>query len=641
MKIMLFGGSGTLGRELLKINPSIISPTHNEVNVDNLSHLWDYINIHRPDVVIHAAAMTDNRIIERNPRTAVFTNIIGTSHVAVSCCDFDIRLVYISTDYIYKGDRGNYKETDEILPFNIYAWTKLGGECAVKGVKNHLIIRTSFGRSFSYRQAFVDKWTNKDYVERIAPMIYDAAVSPMTGVLNLGTKRKTLYDHAVEANQEVKGVRLEETHFNTPVDSSMNLQKWIDYKNDSFIAKPHTECRVCGCDKLIKYLDLGLMPLPNELKFTAKDAINQDRFPLQVMFCPDCGLSQLSVVVNPKRMFEFYTYMSGMSQGYINHCRKMAVELREQFGLTKDSCMIDIAGNDGTLLKEFKNEIGLNVINVDPASNLTAIAEANGISSITDFWGERVAHMIDPVDIITATNVFAHVDDIRSFLVACKKAIKSDGVIVLEFPYLVDLINNMEWDTVYHEHLSVHSIIPINILCVSMGLLIVDVSKHDIHGGTVRVCIAKKDSIHSISPVVDIVMKREHELGMFKINTYREWSVMVGDMIRNFTDNILKLKKEGCKIAGFAASAKGNTLLNASLMTGDIIDYLVDQTPTKIGKYSPGTGIPIVGMDKLVKDPPDYLVILSWNFLDEIMTKCRKIYNRKFIIPIPSWTICD
>jgi ubiquinone/menaquinone biosynthesis C-methylase UbiE len=548
-------------------------------------------------------------------------------------------LVYISTDYIYKGDRGNYKETDEILPFNIYAWTKLGGECAVKGVKNHLIIRTSFGRSFSYRQAFVDKWTNKDYVERIAPMIYDAAVSPMTGVLNLGTKRKTLYDHAAEKNPEVKGIRLEESHFNTPVDTSMNLQKWIDYKNDEFIAKPHTGCRVCGSDNMSKYLDLGNMPLPNDLKFTAKDAINQERFPLQVMFCHQCGLSQLSVVVNPKRMFEFYTYMSGMSQGYINHCRKMAVELKEQFGLTKDSSMIDIAGNDGTLLKEFKNEIGLNVLNVDPASNLTAIAEANGIPSITDFWCDKVAERLDKVDIITATNVFAHVDNIDGFLRACKKVIKPDGIIVLEFPYLVDLVDNMEWDTIYHEHLTFFALNPLYHLCNFLGLVIIDTSKHDIHGGTVRVCIAMDGCTHSISPTVRTVILRETVIRMFKIDTYKEWSAKVGQMIRNFTENILKLKKDGCKIAGFAASAKGNTLLNASLMTGDIIDYLVDQTPTKIGKYSPGTGIPIVGMDKLVKDPPDYLIILSWNFKEEIMEKCRKTYTGKFIVPIPEFCI--
>ena len=635
MKIMLFGGSGTLGQKLLKINPSIISPTHNEVNVDNFDHLWDYINDHRPDIIIHAAALTDNRIIERNPRKAIQTNIVGTSQVAMACYDCDIRLVYISTDYIYKGDRGNYKETDEILPFNIYAWTKLGGECAVKGVKNHLIIRTSFGKSFSYRQAFVDKWTNKDYVERIAPMIYDAAVSPMTGVLNLGTKRKTLYDHAVEANQEVKGVRLEETHFNTPVDSSMNLQKWINYADP--IAKPHTACRICGNTNLEKYLDLGLMPLSNNLEFTAERARNQERFPLQVMFCPECGLSQLSVVVSPRKMYDYYTYRSSINAGYVKHCRQMAKEMKARLGLTQDSYMIDIAGNDGTLLKEFKEEIGLNVLNIDPASNLTAIAKARGIPSMTEFWSMTTAQKCPQVDLITATNVFAHVDDVGAFLKACDYALKPDGVLVFEFPYLSKLIRENQYDTVYFEHLSYFLIHPIIDLCNQYGFLSTHIDNQDIHGGTVRIIIYRANNIQFQSVVN--YKQWEKSDNLLDIDTYKRWAVGIKKQISDFTDQILKLKKEGSKIVAFAASAKGNTLLNSAGISTDIVEVIIDETPEKIGKFSPGTGIPIVGLDYLNHNQPDYILILSWNFKEEIMEKCRKTYTGKFIIPIPEFSI--
>lgn len=232
MKILLTGGSGILGKELLKLNKNIIYPPREEMDVYEYDDCLRQINKYKPDVIIHAAAITDNRIVEKNPVSAIYVNIIGTANLAMLCYEYNIRLVYISTDYVYAdGSHGNYKETDPLLPFNLYSWTKLGGECSIKAVPNHLIIRTSFGKSpFEYKEAFVDKWTSKDYVEEIAPMIYEASLSPLTGVVNLGTERKTLYSHASETNKDVKGVRIKDTNYNTPSDTSLNLQKWINYK---------------------------------------------------------------------------------------------------------------------------------------------------------------------------------------------------------------------------------------------------------------------------------------------------------------------------------------------------------------------------------------------------------------------------
>lgn len=640
MKIILFGGSGMLGRALLKLNPEIIAPTHQQVDISIAGRVIDYIAAMNPDIVINAAAVTDNRLVEVSPDSAIETNIIGSANIARACINSHIRLVYISTDYIYKGDRGNYKETDEILPFNLYSWTKLGGESSVKCIKNHLIIRTSFGADFSYPQAFSDKYASKDYVDVIAPMIYEAALSPVTGVLNIGTSRKTLYDHARERNLEVLPIKIDDSPFNTPKDTSLNLQKWIDYKSDKSIATPHTKCRCCGAGDMTKYLDLGIMPLANNLEFTSQRAKEKERFPLQVLFCNDCGLSQLSVVIDPGKMFSYYTYRSSVNGGYVRHCREMARSLKEKFNLTPESFCIDVAGNDGALLKEFRDEIGCKVLNVDPATNLTAIAESMGIECVTDFWCERVASRISrKADVITATNVFAHVDNINDFVKSAHDRLNDNGVLVIEVPYLVDFIEKCEFDTVYFEHLSYMSVLPVMRLCKNNNLKIISVEKQNIHGGTIRITIAKEASSHQIDKSVSDFVNHEIKNGFNKIDKYISWAECVRDIIREFSQNIVLLRRKGYKVAAFAASAKGNTLLNCCLANTDLIKYIADETPEKIGKFSPGTGIPIVNKQQIINDPPDYLVILSWNFSQEIMEKLKPIYNGKFILPIPEFTV--
>lgn len=640
MRILLIGGSGLLGQELLKLNRDIIAPSHEELDITN-PDLYKY----KADIVINAAAIKDNRSIELHPLSAVHTNIIGAALVSSHCYCMNLRYIYISTDYIYKGEHGNYKEDNEILPANIYAWTKLGGECSARTVKNHLIIRTTFGPAkFEYRQAFTDKWTSKDYVDVIAPMILEAALSPLTGVLNIGTERKTLYHHALKRNQ-VCGVRLADTSFRTPYDTSFNLQKWMDYKSLSPTAKTHTSCRVCQSKRLVKYLDLGLMPLANNLEFTALRAKEQDRFPLQVMLCQDCGLSQLSVVIDPVKMYSYYTYRSGINAPYVEHCNKMASALADKYNLDHNSFHIDIAGNDGTLLAQFKKRLNNIVLNVDPASNLTAISEAIGVPTKNKFWDSAVALEIleeySGADLITATNVFAHVNDIIEFLSACKESLKLNGILLIECPYVIDFVENMEFDTTYFEHLSYMSITPLNKLCCEIGLKILSVEKFGIHGGTVRIIIANELSNHSVEPSVMQFIQNELDKGFNDIKTYKNWSIDVANLIQNFSTELMKLKKQGFKIACFAASAKGNTLLNACSISTEIIDYIVDQTPEKVGKFSPGTGIPIVNMQEFVKNPPDYVIILSWNFAAVIIPKIKELCDAKIIIPIPEFKIID
>lgn len=383
--------------------------------------------------------------------------------------------------------------------------------------------------------------------------------------------------------------------------------------------------------------------MANNIQDSKAKAEYVDRFPLSVLFCSNCGLSQLSIIVDPVVLFTNYVYRSGINNGYVNHCRQMAKELQVKHVLDKSSVIYDIAGNDGTLLKQFSEVIGCHqVVNIDPAKNLWQTCEKeNGVRMYCFFWGTDTAKMMlqhnnSLADVITATNVFAHVHDVKDFIIAAELMLKPNGILVLEFPYLIDFIEKKEFDTVYFEHLSYFSITPLMWLVTDCGMKIVSVSKQDIHGGTVRVTIAKQWADIPVEQSVDDFVMQEEAQGFISLSKYADFSDTVSSTVAKFRDGLSSLPGT---VAAFAASAKGNTLLNC---VGDCspIQYIVDETPEKIGKFAPGVGIEIVPLVHLLAFPVDYLVILSWNFADEIMSKCRAAgYTGKFIIPIPEWRI--
>lgn len=230
MRILLFGGSGTLGTALQKLD-RIAYPTKNEFDVRYIHEVRDAFLMYEPDLVINCAAIIDDRAINEDPNDSIQVNIIGSANIARLCLERGIRYVYISTDYVYPGNHGNYKESDPVYPFNKYAWSKLGGECSAMMLDNSLIIRTSFGKqNFEYSHAFIDKWTSKDYVDVIAPMILEASKSDLTGILNIGTDSKSMYNYARQRNQ-VEPIWIEDSKFKTPKDTSLNLERWKKFKN--------------------------------------------------------------------------------------------------------------------------------------------------------------------------------------------------------------------------------------------------------------------------------------------------------------------------------------------------------------------------------------------------------------------------
>ena len=360
--------------------------------------------------------------------------------------------------------------------------------------------------------------------------------------------------------------------------------------NHNGIVREVTHCRMCDSADLLKYLDLGLLPLANNLASSARDAKEMQRYPMQVQYCRDCSLSQLTVVIDPRKMFSNYAYRSSISKAYVEHCRAMARSLRDSLGLKQGDLVVDIAGNDGALLSVFKDELGVRVVNVDPAENLAAIAEAQGVPTITRFWDAEAAHKViaehGRPDLITATNVFAHVDDVRGFVQAAKDCLAENGTLMLEFPYGVDFIEHREFDTIYFEHLSYVLLEPVRRLAESVGMIVFDVQKQEIHGGTIRVFIGNRDR-HAVLPSVAAFVAREKDEGYHSAEVYEAWNKQIVDLIAELVRQIKTLKDGGASIAAFAASAKGNTLLNACRLDTDTVDYIVDDTPEKIGRFHP------------------------------------------------------
>lgn len=408
-----------------------------------------------------------------------------------------------------------------------------------------------------------------------------------------------------------------------------------------------TNCRICGKKELKEYISFDNMPLPNNLFKTQEEALNCNKFPLKVNYCNNCGLSQLSEVVDPRVLFNHYVYKSGVSQGYINHCKQMVDTFKEKYTLSSGSSadfLIDVAGNDCTLLEQFKEkEPHLRLLNIDPAKNLCKICRDKGINAIDEFLTINTAIGVVKAyglaQVITATNVTAHVDRLREFFLSAKFMLAYNGVFIIEFPYLVDTINNLSFGQIYHEHLSYFLITPLKKLCEECDMKIIDVEKFDIHDGTCRVVITHNYSNREVLPSVQKFLEGEKYLKFTEFDVYANWGNLVKDNLKELELLIYTLNQNGFKIGGFGASAKGNTMLNAAGLSYRDIEYIVDDTPEKQEMFSPGTGIQIKNVDKLIMNPVDYLIILAPNFTKEIKNRLNGIYTGKYIIPVPKVVI--
>jgi len=404
-------------------------------------------------------------------------------------------------------------------------------------------------------------------------------------------------------------------------------------------SKSQTHCRVCESTSLFTYLDLGSTPLANS--YLKKEELSSPEFreELAIQVCTRCGLSQLTKVVHPDLMFKNYLYVSSTTETFRNHCAEMAATLSKRAECKSGDVVLDIASNDGCLLSKFK-EIGMRVVGVDPAVNLAREANANGIKTLNTYWAPSVAAEIKSTigkpKVITATNVFAHVDNVHEFIKAVDLCMEEKGIFVIEFPYVLDFIEKNEFDTAYHEHLSYFGITPIVHLMNMHNLQVFDIEYFkDLHGGTTRIYVSSKND-YPVNSCVKKYLDREAQFHITEQDPYRAFAERV---MRNKERLLVLLdaeRRKGKIIWAYGASAKGNTLINFFGISSDQIPFVIDDNPKKWHYYTPGSRMRITGIEELATVHVDTLLLLAWNFQEEIIRRCKAVgYKGLYILPCP------
>jgi hypothetical protein len=400
---------------------------------------------------------------------------------------------------------------------------------------------------------------------------------------------------------------------------------------------------VCESNALELILELGPTPLANSFLRSTNEIAAERQFPLDLVFCTDCSLLQLRDVVNPELMFRHYLYVTGTSSTMARHNAAYADTLAGLLGLGLQDLVIDVASNDGSLLASFR-EIGAKVLGIEPARNLTSVARDRGIDTVNEFLSVEVARAITdargPARLVTANNGLAHVDDAQSFLAACRVLVADDGLVCIEVPYLRELLHRVEYDTVYHEHLSYFSITALLRLCERARFGVVRIDHVDVHGGSLRLYLSRSAEHHA--PAVQAMAREERAAGLTTVDAYRRFA----DQARQHRDTLVglleRLHAEGKRLAGYGAPAKGNTLLNYCRIDTRLLPYTVDKNPLKVGLLTPGMHIPVKDVATLLdSSPPDYVLILPWNVAAEVIEQQHIYRDRggRFIIPIPQPTI--
>ena len=395
-------------------------------------------------------------------------------------------------------------------------------------------------------------------------------------------------------------------------------------------------CRVCKGKNLEKVLSLGSTPPANAF-LKKEDLINPElSFPLELFFCKNCSFVQLGHVVSPDLLFGNYVYTSSTSPIFVAHFKSFAGEMAQRFGLNNESLVVDIGSNDGILLRPYK-EMGIRIMGVDPARNIADMATKNGIETMAVYFTPKVAEKIvqekGRASIVTATSVFPHIDNLDEVVEGVKILLDDDAVFIIEAYYLVDLIGKNLFDTIYHEHLSYFTVKTISALFGRLDMQVFDVNKTDTHGGSLRVFVQKKGGKYRVEPSVEEAIIEENEKKIHDIKTLINFQEKISENKTKLLKLLEDLKTKGKRIVAYGAPAKGNTLLNYFKVGTDFIDYVVDDSVWKQGLYTPGMHIPVKASSALKEIPPDYILILAWNFADSIIKKCSGFEN--FIIPVP------
>lgn len=400
-------------------------------------------------------------------------------------------------------------------------------------------------------------------------------------------------------------------------------------------------CRFCGNPLHHTFVDLGMSPLCES--FLSQEQLNHMEafYPLHVRVCDQCFLVQLEAYVSPEHIFTEYAYFSSYADTWLKQCKAYTDQMVERFNLDETSQVVELASNDGYLLQYFV-EKQIPCLGVEPATNIAKVAIAKGVPTLNEFFGQECARKLvqqgKQADLVAANNVLAHVPDLNDFVAGIKILLKPQGVFTGEIQHLMRLMEANQFDTIYHEHFCYHTFTTLEKIFAAHGMTLFDVEELPTHGGSIRIYACHQDdSTKSVSDRALELKQREQTAGFTSIERYTNFEEQVRETKRKLLDFLIKVKRDGKTVVGYGAPGKGNTLLNYCGIRTDFLDYTVDRNPYKHGKYLPGTHIPIFPPSKIHETKPDYVLILPWNFKDEIMEQMSGIRNwgGQFVVPIP------
>jgi SAM-dependent methyltransferase len=405
-------------------------------------------------------------------------------------------------------------------------------------------------------------------------------------------------------------------------------------------------CRFCRVPLTMSFADLGMSPLSNSYLSSQGLSRMEPFYPLHAYVCKECRLVQLEEFESPKNIFSDYSYFSSYSDSWLRHCQNYAEMMVRRFGFGSQSRVVEVASNDGYLLQYFK-AAGVPVLGIEPAANVAKVAMEKGIPSEVAFFGVDTARILVAkgwdADLLVGNNVLAHVPDINDFVEGIKTVLKPSGVVTMEFPHLLRLIEGSQFDTIYHEHFSYLSFGTVERIFAAHGLRLFDVDELPTHGGSLRIYACHRDGPHATTPRVASLHAVEAKAGLNDLATYEGFERKIQKVKRDLLTFLIRVKEQSLHVVGYGAPAKGNTLLNYCGVRSDLVDYTVDLSPHKQNRFLPGTHISILHPDQIAKTKPDYVLILPWNIKDEIIRQMSHVreWGGRFVVAVPDLQVIE